>query len=960
MVKRVVIGGVASVLVVACVVAACLTLTKHDSDNSSNEVATSTKSVESMCQPTPYKQTCEKTLSAAKNVSDPKDYIKVAFEATMTEIKNALKNTEPIKKAASDPYTKDALLACEELFNLAIEDLRGSVAKIENFDFSNIKDVVDDLKTWLSAVVAYEETCSDGFTKSEYSATRDQMVKLMNTTRELSINALSMVNSFGEMITQTTGLTRKLLSNSDSFVEASNRKLLQISAAKPNVVVSASGGGQYKTIQEALNVVPNNNPTPFIILIKAGTYKEHIEIEKYMPNVVFIGEGPTKTIITGDRGVKNGGGYVTWHTSSLGVSGEGFVIRDIGLENTAGPEKEQAVALRINADKAIVYNCKIDGFQDTLYAHSARQFYRDCIITGTIDFMFGDASAVFQNCQLIVRKPSDKQACVVTAQGRQELNSFGGFVIQNCDIKPEPGFPSTTKVYLGRPWKKYSKTIIMQSNIDAFIDPTGWTPWNSTDFGLHTCFYAEYQNRGPGAALDKRVSTWRGYQKGISGDAINEYTADKFINTQKPWLPRFDIPYDAGMMKDVVDDLKTWISAVVAYEETCLDGFTKSEYSATRDQMVKLMNTTRELSINALSMVNSFGEMITQTTGLTRKLLSNSDSFVEANNRKLLQISAAKPNVVVSASGGGQYKTIQEALNAVPKNNPTPFIILIKAGTYKEHIEIEKSMQNVVFIGEGPTKTIITGDRGVKNGGGYVTWHTSALGVSGEGFVIRDIGLENTAGPEKEQVVAMRINADKAIVYNCKIDGFQGTLYAHSYRQFYRDYIITGTIDFVFGDASAVFQNCQIIVRKPGDKQACVVTAQGRMKPTGIGGFVIQNCDIKPEPGFPSTSKAYLGRPWKEYSRTIIMQSNIDAFIDPTGWAPWNSTDFGLHTCFYAEYQNRGPGAALDKRVSTWRGYQKGISGDGINKYTADKFINTQQSWLPRFDIPYDAGMMKV
>lgn len=550
--KKVIIGGVASVLVVACVVAACVTLTKHDVETSSNEIATSTKSVESMCQPTPYKTTCMKTLSAAKNVSEPKDYIKVAFEATVTDIKNALKETEPIKKAASDPLTKDALKACEELFDLAVEDLRGSVTKLENFDFSKIKDLVDDLKTWLSAVITYEETCLDGFIKSEQSETRDKMVKLMNTTRELTVNGLAMVVSFGEMITQTTGLTRKLLSNDDSFVEASNRKLLEISSAKPNAVVSASGGGQYQTIQQAVDAVPKNNPTPFIILVKAGTYKEYIEIDKTKTNVVLIGEGPTKTIITGDRGVKNGGGTTTWHTASLGVAGEGFVMRDIGIENTAGPEKEQAVALRVNADKSMIYNCKIDGYQDTLYAHSYRQFYRDCNISGTIDFVFGNAAAVFQNCKLIVRKPNDRQACMITAQGRMELNSTGAFILQNCVITAEPAFTATQppiKAYLGRPWKQYSRTIIMQSNIDAFVDPEGWAPWNNTDFGLHTCWYAEYQNRGPGATLDKRVSTWRGYQKGVSGDAINQFTADKFINRKEAWLPKEGIPYEPGMMK---------------------------------------------------------------------------------------------------------------------------------------------------------------------------------------------------------------------------------------------------------------------------------------------------------------------------------------------------------------------------------------------------------------------------
>nr|BAO02509.1 predicted pectin esterase ortholog [Nicotiana alata] len=551
--KKVVIGGIASILVVACVVAACVTLTKNDETSSSGQVTTSTKSVESMCQPTPYKQTCEKTLSSAKNASDPKDFIKVAFEATVTDIKNAIMNTDLIMQAASDPKTKDALHACEELFDLAIEDLRTSVSKLDSFDLSKIKDIVDDLKTWLSAVVAYEETCLDAFEKTD-GDTGEKMVKLLNTTRELSINGLAMVNSFGEMITQTTGLSRKLLTTTEesSFIEASNRKLLQISSAKPNAVVAQDGSGQYKTIKDALKAVPKKNAEPFVILIKAGIYKEYVEVEKGMTNVVFIGEGSTKTKITGNKGAKTPGIGSTWHTCTVGVSGEGFVARDIGFENTAGPTLEQAVALRVNADKAVIYNCKIDGYQDTLYAHSGRQFYRDCIISGTIDFLFGDAAAVFQNCKLIVRKPLDSQNCMVTAQGRTTSGSKGAIVIQNCEIKADPEFLAAPRkpAYLGRPWKEYSRTIIMQSFIDGFIDPAGWSPWNATDFGLHTCWYAEYQNRGPGASLDKRVSHWRGYQRGISGDVANSFTAGQFINPSgSSFLPKADIPYEAGMMK---------------------------------------------------------------------------------------------------------------------------------------------------------------------------------------------------------------------------------------------------------------------------------------------------------------------------------------------------------------------------------------------------------------------------
>lgn len=318
--KKVVIGGIASILVVACVVAACVTLTKNDETSSSGQVTTSTKSVKAMCQPTPYKQTCEKTLSSAKNASEPKDFIKVAFEATVTDIKNAIMNTDLIMKAASDPKTKDALHACEELFDLAIEDLRTSVSKLESFDLTKIKDIVDDLKTWLSAVVAYEETCLDAFEKTD-GDTGEKMVKLLNTTRELSINGLAMVNSFGEMITQTTGLSRKLLTTDESsFVEASNRKLLQISNAKPNAVVAQDGSGQYKTITDALKAVPKKNTEPFVILIKAGIYKEYVEVEKGMTNVVFIGEGSTKTKITGNKAVKEPGIGSTWHTCTVGKS----------------------------------------------------------------------------------------------------------------------------------------------------------------------------------------------------------------------------------------------------------------------------------------------------------------------------------------------------------------------------------------------------------------------------------------------------------------------------------------------------------------------------------------------------------------------------------------------------------------------------------------------------------------
>ncbi|KAM0002658.1 putative pectinesterase [Helianthus debilis subsp. tardiflorus] len=179
---------------------------------------------------------------------------------------------------------------------------------------------------------------------------------------------------------------------------------LDAKTLKPNAVVAQDGSGPFRTIMDAVRTVPKNNRRPFVIFIKKGIYDEYVKIPEHVNNVTFIAEGPTKTRITGN----------TSH-NDVPVSGDGFMARGIGLENMAGPLKYQAVALRVSDDMAIFYNCAMNGYQDTQYAHSNRQFYRQCTITGTIDFIFGDASAVFQACKMIVRKLLDNQECTVTA-----------------------------------------------------------------------------------------------------------------------------------------------------------------------------------------------------------------------------------------------------------------------------------------------------------------------------------------------------------------------------------------------------------------------------------------------------------------------------------------------------------------------------------------------------------------
>lgn len=221
------------------------------------------------------------------------------------------------------------------------------------------------------------------------------------------------------------------------------------------------------------------------------------------------------------------------------------MAKAMGFRNTAGPEKHQAVAIRVQSDRAIFLNCRFEGYQDTLYVQTHRQFYRSCVIAGTVDFIFGDATAVFQNCLIVVRKPLDNQQNIVTAQGRYDRRETTGIVLQNCRITADQKLipiKSKIRTYLGRPWKEFSRTIIMESTIGDFIDPAGWLPWEG-EFALKTLYYAEFNNKGPGAKLEDRVK-WPGYKRINKQDAA-KFTVGTFLDAN--WIKQAGVPVHFGL-----------------------------------------------------------------------------------------------------------------------------------------------------------------------------------------------------------------------------------------------------------------------------------------------------------------------------------------------------------------------------------------------------------------------------
>ncbi|MCO5599378.1 hypothetical protein L7F22_053480 [Adiantum nelumboides] len=303
------------------------------------------------------------------------------------------------------------------------------------------------------------------------------------------------------------------------WVSASERKLLQASpsALAANVIVAKDGSGTYTTVTAAVNAIPLGFPGRYVIYIKKGVYKEVLDVTKDQKNVTFVGDGIHKTIITGNRNVASGD-YNTFRTATVGIAGNGFFGRDLTFRNTVGPSEHQAVALRAGADYVVFYRCSFEGYQDTLYALSSRQFYRECQIHGTVDFIFGNAIAVFQNCLLVARLPMKGQQNTYTAQGRQLEVDVSGYSFHNCTLKADANLTQanyTMHTYLGRPWKEYSRTVFIQSKLQALVHPKGWLPWNASNPYTDMVYYGEYGNRGGGARTSERVS-WKGVHPNMS------------------------------------------------------------------------------------------------------------------------------------------------------------------------------------------------------------------------------------------------------------------------------------------------------------------------------------------------------------------------------------------------------------------------------------------------------------
>lgn len=292
------------------------------------------------------------------------------------------------------------------------------------------------------------------------------------------------------------------------------------------IVVSQDGTGNYKTVQEAFNAVPIGNSELLEIFVMKGVYKEKLHLDSGKNKLIITGEDPMQTVLSFDDHTgtiaPDGSVINTMTSQTFYIKADEVKVQNITIENTAGFTAGQAVAVRVQGDRIFFLNCRILGFQDTLFTsgENSRQYYQNCFIQGSTDFIFGSSTALFDGCTINSKKNSH-----VTAASTPKDHAFG-YVFINCRLLADSGL---NKVSLGRPWRPYASVAYIRCDIGQHIFPEGWNNWNNPE-NEKTARYAEYKNTGAGADTGNRVK----WSRQLTDEEVKAYTPGKILSNWEP------------------------------------------------------------------------------------------------------------------------------------------------------------------------------------------------------------------------------------------------------------------------------------------------------------------------------------------------------------------------------------------------------------------------------------------
>jgi pectinesterase len=298
-------------------------------------------------------------------------------------------------------------------------------------------------------------------------------------------------------------------------------------AAAGEVTVAADGSAQFKSVQEAIMAGPPTSATHWwTVRIKPGTYKELLYVQRERGFLRLIGDHATNTVITFDLNAnlpgRDGKPIGTFRTPTAFLDADNIVAENLTFENSAGPVG-QALAVRLDGDRLVFRNCRFLGWQDTIFANRGRHYFENCHIAGHVDFIFGAATAWFERCEILCLRDG-----YITAPSTPSNQPFG-FVFNGCKVS---GASAEVKTYLGRPWRPFGSSVLLNTELSTVVRAAGWNNW-SDPARERTARFAEFQSQGPGASLSARVA----WAKQLTETEAKAITVQRVLGASDGWNP---------------------------------------------------------------------------------------------------------------------------------------------------------------------------------------------------------------------------------------------------------------------------------------------------------------------------------------------------------------------------------------------------------------------------------------
>ncbi|KAJ1286498.1 hypothetical protein BS78_03G356800 [Paspalum vaginatum] len=490
------------------------------------------------CNATRFQPACVSTLSGAASDASASDLLAATLSALRARLPPAVSTAKSVLASSSNVNLSNAATNC--LTFLALSSHRLSPAPAPPLISA-------------STALLHLYDCWSAYKYVNFSRTISDAMAYLDDTIAVSSNYISMLAArqrYGDRTslwrppqTERDGYWPPPASGGAGGGSEADVDALGVPRGLPvNATVCRAAGCDHETVRDAVAAAPDYGDAAFVVHVKEGVYRETVSVPWEKTNVVLVGDGMGRTVITGDLNADTSG-VSTFNTATVGVLGDGFMARDLTIANTAGPDAHQAVAFRSTGDRTVLDGVELLGHQDTLYAHAMRQFYTRCRVSGTVDFVFGNSAAVLHDTALVVVprqvRPDKGENDAVTAQGRTDPAQPTGIVLRRCLVNGSDEYlamyrqrPAVHRVYLGRPWKEYSRTVYVGCTLAEVVQPQGWMAW-SGDFALHTLYYGEYDSAGPGAAADRRVA----WSSQVPRDHVDTYSVANFIQGHE-WIPK--------------------------------------------------------------------------------------------------------------------------------------------------------------------------------------------------------------------------------------------------------------------------------------------------------------------------------------------------------------------------------------------------------------------------------------